>query len=254
MYYDTCYEKFQNATLCGPYFYEEFNKVRSTFNSSTTEHLEKIKSIEDPILRHVALYLVDNFEESKQYFRKDGTRNNNIACQMLNRWLDQRKSFYTHADKCTANVDLWEKTINPIWKMLNKNNDCERKEIYAINAYIPEELLPPTCYKYVPENYKCTYPLDLFKRSLNIRCPEIYEQCSNCKKKNYLSELTASEKHTVLATCPSTDTSKTHSSSELQTSCVECPSEIITISLSVCVTFFATLFILLFLYKVIQTF
>ncbi|KMZ80777.1 hypothetical protein PVIIG_03144, partial [Plasmodium vivax India VII] len=100
---------------CVPYFYEVFNQVRTTFKHHKKEHLEKIKTIQDPILRHVALYLVDNFEESKQYFKEGATRNDNVGCLMLNRWLDQRKSFYTHGDKCTANVDLWKKTIDPIW-------------------------------------------------------------------------------------------------------------------------------------------
>ncbi|VUZ95532.1 PIR protein [Plasmodium vivax] len=251
MYYDRCHEKFQNASLCGPYFFEELNKVRSTFTQYQDEHIEKINSIHDPILRHVALYLVDNFKESKQYFREGGTRNNNIACEMLNRWLDQRKSFYTHADKCPANTALWKETIDPIWEMLNKkeSKNCTRTEIYARNSYIPEMLLPPTCYKYVPENYKCTYPLDLFKRSLKEkRCQDIDDQCSKCKNK-YPSKFSSSKKDTVPVTCPSTNTSESHSSPELQVSCVECPSEIIPISLSICVTFFATLFILLFLYK-----
>ncbi|SCO72494.1 VIR protein [Plasmodium vivax] len=249
MYYDTCYEKFQNASLCGPYFFEELNKVRTTFNNYTSDHLDKIKTIQDPILRHVSLYLVDNYEQSKEYFIKNGTRNNNIACQMLNRWLDQRKSFYTHADKCTANTALWKETIDPIWEMLNKNEskNCTRTEIYARNSYIPEMLLPPTCYKYVPENYKCIYPLDLFKKVLRTKCKEIDNQCSKCKKENYISEYIPNENDTVPVTCP-TDTYEWHSSSELQTSCVECPSEIIPISLSIFVTFFATLLILLFLY------
>ncbi|SCO67105.1 VIR protein [Plasmodium vivax] len=226
MYYDRCHEKFQNASLCGPYFFEELNKVRSTFTQYQDEHIEKINSIHDPILRHVALYLVDNFKESKEYFRKGGTRNNNTACEMLNRWLDQRKGFYTHGDKCPANKALWEETIEPLWNMLNtdENKNCVRKEIYAENTYIPEKLLPPMCYKYVPENYKCIYPLDLFKKNINeARCKQIDDQCSKCKKNKY-----PSKEYTVPVTCPS---------------------EIIPISLSICVTFFATLLILLFLFK-----
>ncbi|VUZ95536.1 PIR protein [Plasmodium vivax] len=251
MDYNSCYKTFQNAKLCGPYFFEELNKVRTTFTQYKREHIEKIKDIHDPILRHVALYLVDNFQESKEYFINDGTRKNNTSCEMLNRWLDQRKGFYTHGDRCKANVALWKEKIEPIWDMLNtdENKNCVRKEIYAENTYIPKMLLPPICYKYVPEHYNCTVPLDLFTKSIGARCKEIDKQCSKCKEKEHLSEYIPYDNDTLPVTCPSTYTSESYSSPELQTSCVKCPSEIIPISISICVTFFATLFILLFLYK-----
>ncbi|GAB69852.1 hypothetical protein PCYB_006010, partial [Plasmodium cynomolgi strain B] len=175
------------AQLCGAYFSEELNKVRTIFSNDYTEHFKKIKSIQDPILRYVALYLVHNYDKSKKYFIENGRRENNIACLSLNRWLDQRKSFYTHGDKCAVNLDLWKQTIDPIWEMLNKNQtlNCMRKEIYTKNTYIPNALLPPTCYKYVPLNYTCTYPLHIlnkYKNLLSTECKKIDSQCSKCEK------------------------------------------------------------------------
>ncbi|GAB69686.1 hypothetical protein PCYB_004350, partial [Plasmodium cynomolgi strain B] len=149
------------AQLCGKYYFEEFNKIRTTF-SHYKRYINEINSIEDTILRHVALYLVENFEGHKQHLTPDGTRYNNIDCEVLNRWLDQRKSFYTYGNNCKANERLWDEKIKPLWDKLNENNICARKEVFAKNAYIPKELLPLTCYKYIPENYECAPPLDIF--------------------------------------------------------------------------------------------
>ncbi|GAB69853.1 hypothetical protein PCYB_006020, partial [Plasmodium cynomolgi strain B] len=245
------------AKLCGRYFSEAFNKVRTTF-THYNKYIDQIKSIEDPILRHVALYLVDNFEDYKKYLSEDATRKNNIDCEVLNRWLDQRKSFYTYGSKCQGNLKLWNETIEKLWDTLNEkqedNKYCERQELYAGNAYIPEQFLPLTCYKYVPEKHDCTPPLDIFRinpLALSRNCNAINKQCSKCKKKNHLSEYIPSEEYTFPVTYPYNGNYNAYSSPERQISCRECPSKIIIIPLSICITFFGTLFILYLLYKVI---
>ncbi|GAB69946.1 hypothetical protein PCYB_006950 [Plasmodium cynomolgi strain B] len=129
-------------------------------------------------------------------------RNINIACLMLNRWLDQRKSFYTYGDKCTEKVELWEKTIDPIWKnYCNINKYCKRQEMYSKYSYIPEALLPTPCYKYVPQNYKCTYPYDLLKKYLKAKCPEIKGKCSECKDYSTEKYSTVPVKYLSTDTC-----------------------------------------------------
>ncbi|VUZ95540.1 PIR protein [Plasmodium vivax] len=254
MHEPQCPEKYENIKACSAHFYEAFNEVLSIFDKDYVDkYLDSIKNISDPILRHVALYLVENYEYAKKYFSKDGKRNHNTACKSLNRWLDQKKSFFTHAEKCQTNVKLWEKYIDPLWDKLHSNNNgnkCERVEYFTNTLSIPSELLPATCYMHVPKNYKCTPPSPEKKFRLITMCPKISEQCSKCKEKGLLQLSTPNEQIAALARCPLIVPLTTLSSTKYQVSCeVNCPSEIHMIAFSVGVTFLGTLFILFFLYK-----
>ncbi|KMZ99850.1 hypothetical protein PVNG_04127 [Plasmodium vivax North Korean] len=216
-----------------------------------------IKATNDPILRYIALHLIDNYETSKQYFSKSGKRNHNTACELLNRWLDQKKSFFTHVGKCNENVKSWDKYITPIWNKLSDDKTgrwCKREEHYSKTFNIPNKLLPPTCYKHVSNNYNCTQPLYKYIKITENKCKNIEEYCSKCEKNNFFQLLEPIFKTNAPKTRPINDTADTLSLPQAQISCEECSSSIYTTALSVCVSFFGTLFILLFLYKVIQTF
>ncbi|KMZ80780.1 hypothetical protein PVIIG_03147 [Plasmodium vivax India VII] len=234
---------------CSAHFYEAFNEVLSIFDKDYVDkYLDSIKNISDPILRHVALYLVQNYEYAKKYFSEDGKRNHNPACESLNIWLDQKKSFFTHAEKCQSNVKLWKKYIDPLWDKLHSNNDgntCERLEYFTNTLSIPSELLPATCYMHVPKNYKCTPPSPEKKFRLITMCPKISEQCSKCKEKGLLQLSTPNEQVAALARCPLIVPPTTLSSPKYQVSCeVNCPSEIhmIAFSINACPMYYYEIF------------
>ncbi|CAG9479372.1 unnamed protein product [Plasmodium vivax] len=211
-----------------------------------------IKATNDPILRYIALHLIDNYETSKQYFSKSGNRNHNTACELLNRWLDQKKSFFTHVGKCTENVKSWEEYITPIWNKLIHNKKekwCQRVEYYSDTLSIPQKLLPAICYKHVPESYNCTQPLYPNRRITNSTCTNIREYCSKCEVKKLFKPLEPIFQANARKKCPIIDTTDNLPSPQEQIYCEECSSSIYTTALSVCVSFFGTLFILLFLYK-----
>ncbi|KMZ86856.1 hypothetical protein PVBG_04514 [Plasmodium vivax Brazil I] len=234
------------------YFNYDLNDVRTQFYKISDEYISEIKKIKDPILRHVALYLVENYEEIKDYFSKDKKWANNLACKLLNRWLDQKKAFFTFSENCKENLNSWTQYIDPIWNKLESNNTqtgCPRKEIFAKNVYIPKEF-PPTCYKHVPNNYNCTQPLRKNAKLSESTCSKIEKDCNRCVEKGYIVLSAPLLQTDIPETCSITDTTVDYSSLHTGIYCKECPSEIMTIAISVCVTFFGTFFILFFLYKV----
>ncbi|SCO72496.1 VIR protein [Plasmodium vivax] len=217
-----------------------------------SEYIHLIKNTNDPILRYIALHLIDNYETSKQYFSKSGMRNHNTACELLNRWLDQKKSFFTHVGKCNENVQSWNNYIKPIWDKLSQNkneNWCKRVEYYSNTLNIPEKLLPPICYKHVPKNYNCTQPLYKNRKITQNMCNNIEEYCSQCKEKNFFKQLKPIFQTNATKTCSLNNNPDILSLPQEQIYCKECSSSIYTTALSVCVSFFGTLYILLFLYK-----
>ncbi|KMZ87865.1 hypothetical protein PVBG_05802, partial [Plasmodium vivax Brazil I] len=110
-----------------------FSDVKTTFSNVTDTYFNTIKKIEDPILQHISLYLVNNYNNFKSYFSVSGKHTDSTACKNLNRWLDQKKSIYTRATNCTENKDAWEKHIEPLWIELENKNDgnkCNRYEYY----------------------------------------------------------------------------------------------------------------------------
>ncbi|KMZ77270.1 hypothetical protein PVIIG_06254 [Plasmodium vivax India VII] len=142
-------------------FYYDFSDVKSEFSSVDDNYLDVIKTMEDPILQHISLYLVNNYKNAKSYFCKSSKPSDDIACSNLNRWLDQKKNIYTSATNCTKNSEAWTKHIVPLWNLLDQNNNgtkCIRKEIFSKNSNFPEKLKPYTCHKHVPQNYTYTDP------------------------------------------------------------------------------------------------
>ncbi|SBT51523.1 PIR Superfamily Protein [Plasmodium ovale wallikeri] len=150
-------EETQNRTYA--YWTDFFNQIHVNFSNSNN-YVAEISKYEDPILKHIALYVVENYKAGEKYFRKNDK--NNKACFTLNRWLDQKRNLFTSGKKCTNNVDLWKNTIGKLWEVLYKENDnnlCLRKSNTS-NGY-PHILGEPKCYKHVPENHNYYDPKEL---------------------------------------------------------------------------------------------
>ncbi|GAW84264.1 variable surface protein [Plasmodium gonderi] len=250
-----CPDSYKKENACAIYFYGLFYKVRTNFTENFyKKYIDKIKNMNDPILRHTALYLIENYEESKVYFDNIKYWKSSLACEMLNKWLDNKRSFFTHGEKCETNVNMWKNHIESIWDDLNNNNTsannrCERKEIYAGNAYIPSELLPPVCYLHVPENYVCVQELPSHANTVKSMCPRIKDICTRCKSKE-LPKLSTPENDNVhIGECPLIDKTEFFSSPQRQIYCEECPSTVNTVASTVFSTFLGTYIILFLLYK-----
>ncbi|GAW84739.1 variable surface protein, partial [Plasmodium gonderi] len=187
-----CFKDYQDLGKCYSYFNSIFNDIRFDFYHYKGEFKSKIDNIEDPILRHIALYLVENYCSSKKYFSTDGTWKNNDACDSLNIWLDYKKNYFTHARLCKGNVQLWNKTIEPIWEELEKkaqeeNNGspkkwCARNNHFRGHLELPEKLKSPRCYKHIPNEYECFLPFppnmcNLKNSCTNEKLKKFYEKC-----------------------------------------------------------------------------
>lgn len=184
---------------------------------------------------------MNSYEKYKDHFTTHGRRNDDTACDNFNRWLDQRKSFFTYGKKCKKNLELWNTYIEPLWNDLQKNNNntkCIRKDIFSATTEFPSELPPPICYKHVPEEHICFNPTE--------KNPSICDTyCYKCKRNSIPVETPAPER------CPSFDTSLIPPQVQNQNTCNDCPSTTSAVILSAGTTLFGTIFLFFFLYKVI---
>ncbi|GAW82020.1 variable surface protein [Plasmodium gonderi] len=147
--------------------YKIDNLIKDKFDNFFKDKFDNIfKDINDPILKHIAIYLIANYAGAHVYFSNDGKWVQNPACESLNKWLDNRKSYFTLALNCKGNVHLWDNTIEALWKELEsiyKNNGsnkkwCERYNLFRGSLDLPKGLPPPMCYKHVPKDYICVRP------------------------------------------------------------------------------------------------
>ncbi|SBT73220.1 hypothetical protein POWCR01_000093100 [Plasmodium ovale] len=204
-----------------------FYYSRTSF-SNISPYLEKVKKIDDPILQHITLYLIENYNNAKTYFEKSNPLN--VACDALNRWLDQMQHLFTSGKECTKNNELWEKSIKEIWNELSSRNGelCERKS--KIGFVLPDELKPINCNQHIPEKYNCTDHSNLIPSICNINCPPCIDKTSP-------------------NSCPTVQLPRTLSHEQIQTSCDSGRSTPTIISISVGSTIFVTIFLQFFLYK-----
>ncbi|SBS79982.1 PIR Superfamily Protein [Plasmodium ovale curtisi] len=128
-----------------------FNKSRTIFYN-VQSYLEHIQKIKDPILKHIALYLVENYEDAKKDFQKDDRHN--VPCSSLNRWLEQRRNFFTSGKECSVNANLWNDTIEKLWdKLFSEKNNNLCKRLPNTSGGYPQVLNSPNCYKHIPSNH-----------------------------------------------------------------------------------------------------
>ncbi|CAI7720299.1 PIR protein [Plasmodium vivax] len=229
----TCPQSSYEKEACIEYYFELYNDVRVKFSNETLAYVDKIKYFPDPFLKLVSLYLVENYHRAKEYFSTNGDNINNVACHNLNRWLDQRKNFFTFSENCNKSITAWRIHIEELWKTIQKDfgtKQCSRVNKFSNTTDIPPEMLPATCYKGVPEDWECT-------------SKEQYQKLLN--KKNCSSSETSSDK-TRISLLDVTDAVPQVPKS---IDCEPCPSTIPAVVLTGSCTIWRTLVLLFFLYK-----
>ncbi|GAW82014.1 variable surface protein [Plasmodium gonderi] len=264
---DLCLERYQSQKECYAYFNWIFNDIRYYyyFNQYKTSNFRnKIDAIHDPILRHIAIHLIANYDEAQKYFSENGKWQNNYACESLNKWLDNKKSYFTHALHCKGNVHLWDKTIEPLWNELEshyKNNGksvnnieslnkwCERYNLFRGHLELPN-VLNPICYKHVPKDYKCVRPFPPTKCSLFNTCKTVKTYYEKCKSNGDVGNVSYLRSYFAQPIANGNSffegIQDVTFSRQVQNHC--CSSLEYAVPISVCLSFFGTLLIL-FLFK-----
>ncbi|SBT02051.1 PIR Superfamily Protein, partial [Plasmodium ovale curtisi] len=85
-------------------------------------YLENIGKINDPILQHIFLYFVNNYEYGRSLYSTCEKVIRDEACQSLNKWLHRMKDMYTYAGKCTSKKNIWNAHINEFFELFKKDD------------------------------------------------------------------------------------------------------------------------------------
>ncbi|SCA48141.1 PIR protein [Plasmodium ovale] len=158
------------------YYFRELGQIRSSFINIKTNYLNKVMKIGDPILQLISLDMIEYYMELKKSAPKCSI--GNPACDSLNRWLNQRKYFFSFAEKCENKKKLWEKEIEPLWKELEADSEYEswcKRKTYTFITTFPEEMTSIKCNDIQNENKSSICP-----EQLCPLCPEL--DCTNCSK------------------------------------------------------------------------
>ncbi|GAB69970.1 CYIR protein, partial [Plasmodium cynomolgi strain B] len=75
---------------CGAHI---FSPTRQTCDNIDKKYLDFIKSINNPILRHIFFYFVHYYIEGHDYYYNSGPSHRNGACQYLMHWLQEKKIY-----------------------------------------------------------------------------------------------------------------------------------------------------------------
>ncbi|GAW82013.1 variable surface protein [Plasmodium gonderi] len=193
-YNEKCDERYAKKKLCHTYFYKEFNSYPSVLHIKHKDYLERIRKFHDPILKYVALYLYHNYVIAKEYF-VENSNNNNAACGVLNRWLDQQKNLYTNFRMCYYNTRWWDIHIEPLWEELERyypGNTCKRKYSYYSQGATHNEpnAKDDRLYQQMPEEFVC------YNENVDTQSQQENDNTSikeNCAKLSILFDLC--EKH-----------------------------------------------------------
>ncbi|SBT51660.1 PIR Superfamily Protein [Plasmodium ovale wallikeri] len=248
------------STLCGcsgvnanshvtPEIYAlNFNFIPTNFYITNKNIINHIKTIGDPLLQQVSLYLAYHYQRGDANFSKCPIRDNrNTACRYLNQWSWKIKNIYTYSEKCTKKNELWSTYIDKLWDLLkinftDENNSsntpwCKR---YDIHSYNPTPL---------PESIKSTY-----EQNVNNYCNSINTQSTlTCGKNTPLSTIPAQvfpPNSNCICPAKSSERLSQNEKPPSEISSLNCSSDIkFYIALSSLFTFLGTISILFLLYK-----
>ncbi|SBT55550.1 PIR Superfamily Protein [Plasmodium ovale wallikeri] len=226
-----------------------FNIIPTNFNITNDNIINYIKTIGDPLLQQIFLYLTYHYQKGNANFAKCPTRDNkSTACQYLNKWSWLMENIFTCSEKCDKKSELWKAHIDKLWDLLIKNYTntnnarntpwCTRHDIHSYN---------PTP---VPKSIQSA-----FEQNANNYCNSINTQSTHtCEKNTSLSTTPVQviSPHNSNCICPPelsvpiARQEKTHS--EIPN--LNCSSDIkFYIALSSLFTFLGTISILFLLYK-----
>ncbi|SBT52830.1 PIR Superfamily Protein [Plasmodium ovale wallikeri] len=99
-----------------------FNVIPSSFYIKKENIIEYIKTIDDPLLQQVSLYLTYYYQQGDANFSKCSiSTNRTTACQYLNKWSWHIKNIFTYSEKCDKKNKLWKAHIDKLWDLLKIN-------------------------------------------------------------------------------------------------------------------------------------
>ncbi|SBS84790.1 PIR protein [Plasmodium ovale] len=167
---------------------------RSSLNTTNENiYLNRIKDIDDPILRHISYYMVANYLDGNgNYNITNSQSNRTTVCQQFNRWLGERKHLFTYGGKCEKNEKLWKTHIDPLYVILESNNKWKDKAWCTIrpnmfeNNFLNNIGPPPVCRDIAQEKCKNTlhstpsFPIQqaTVERHIQVPCAENNSSCS----------------------------------------------------------------------------
>ncbi|SBT73832.1 PIR protein [Plasmodium ovale] len=203
------------------YYFRQLGEIRSSFINITTNYLNKVMSIEDPILQLISLDMIEYYMELKK--NAPDCHKDNPACVALNWWLNQRKYFFSFAEKCEKKKKQWEDTIEPLWNELQADSKYEswcKRKIYTFNTTFPTEMTSIKCNGIQNENQSSICPEQQCPSCPEKQCPSCPEQqCPSCPELNCTkcSELQCPDYHKESCTpcrpqveCSNNISSETH--------------------------------------------
>ncbi|GAW83960.1 variable surface protein [Plasmodium gonderi] len=245
-----CPESYKRKKICYSYFHEKFNTYPRAVNIEHEEYLNYIYKFPDPILKYVALYFYNNYSIAEKFFNKKDQKRHNVACAVMNRWLNQQKSFYTHFGKCHDNTRWWDIYIEPLWEKLEEyysERVCKRFNSYYDKPAAGVISDKNECYKREPEEFICYDESNYDNSTLKTNCAKLSILFSLCKDNSLLKDSTHNS--TKPDYCPNDyKYEKINYTSLLKTEkYCDCPTLMSNIFFPVCVTILGTLFLAFFL-------
>ncbi|SBT52324.1 PIR Superfamily Protein [Plasmodium ovale wallikeri] len=136
-------------TLTKEECYGMFFKIRNNFNTSHEAAYTRALSTSDPVLRSIALYFAEYYNEAKAHCGLcDNCINCTNLCKYLNLWLNEKKALYTSHGKCEYNQNIWDEYIEKLWDALkgseNETSWCPRDHV-NYKGIFPKEGIPTSC-------------------------------------------------------------------------------------------------------------
>ncbi|SBT02615.1 PIR Superfamily Protein [Plasmodium ovale curtisi] len=144
------------TTLTDVQYYELCFKVRNEFKSSEQAQYTEVLTINEPVLRNIALYFTELYYELNLRCSSSCTLTGNGCielckkqCEYLNKWLHEKEALYTSHGKCDLNKKLWNTYIVKLFDKLTQNGEADGRWCNLNNltykGFLPEGWTPDSC-------------------------------------------------------------------------------------------------------------
>ncbi|SBT30680.1 PIR Superfamily Protein [Plasmodium ovale wallikeri] len=181
------YSSCSNGCYC-----EELNEI-SKFSSNIDDinsYVGHIQGIDDPFLRHISLYVVQNYLKIHgKYSYGNSSVYRSEVCQQYNRWLGKWRHLFTYGGNCKRNENLWDIHIKPLYNLLessssnNYNVRCTIKPHVFQNNLLDKIAPPDKCNVTVVEDTQLTsyiLPSSCPNSDTHYEKPKSLCDCSTC--------------------------------------------------------------------------
>ncbi|SBT53220.1 PIR Superfamily Protein [Plasmodium ovale wallikeri] len=229
-----------------------FSIIPNNFYITNENIINHIKTIDDPLLQQISLYLTYYYQKGHDNFSKCPTRNNrSTACQYLNQWSWHIENIFTCSEKCTKRNKLWKAYIDTLWDLLITNFTKKNNGSYTpwCNRFINTDYNKTP----IPNNLETTFDINVNKYNKALSA---HPSSTMCEKPSDSSTLpvTSHVNFPSIGKCTCPEESPKFSAQQSQPSAeisnLNCSSDIkFYIALSSLFTFLGTISILFLLYK-----